>query len=195
MVRSRNKEDYLLHPDTYCFFANLLGKKVKKKIPFENVVDIRRDASTFVAVSPIEIHLKFKRFTFISFLKRDRAFEHLLLQWKQNKEGHPEIIKIPLDYADDDEDEEKAGLASHGEEDPGSNLAMESMWGNSKAVSKPSATSDPDFTTKSSGGGGGAILSSGAVDDDAPPKEKRVFVGTNLRNRRKRCCSCLPWFK
>jgi len=125
-------------PRFILFYANLLGTKVKKKILFENIVEITKTTQSLVA-APIEIHLKFKRFTFASFLNRDRCYNHLMLQWKLNKDGHPEIIKIPLDEnvdvnEDDDEedtDDRKSLKAADTDDGLHEMPKMESMWSQS----------------------------------------------------------------
>jgi len=126
-------------PKFVLFFANLLGKKVKKKIPFDNIVEIKKETSTLYSVSPIEIQMKFKRFTFVSFLHRDKAYANLMLQWKSNKEGKPYAIKIPLEEEEEDEegaDEgEHASLSNNPAHEPESAAAVQvqSMWGSSQA--------------------------------------------------------------
>jgi len=167
-------------PRLVVFFANILGKKVKKKIPFENIVEIKKDSSTLLSVSPIEILMKYKRFTFVSFSHREKAYAHLLLQWKSNREGTPFDVKIPLEDEDEGEgaDEGESASLSHNQaEEPASapKVEIQSMWGSqassveshSLSSQQPRGTSAPMPSVYSNGG----------------------------TQRKKRMCSCLPCFK
>jgi hypothetical protein len=140
-------------PRYILFYANILGSKTKKKVPFEKILEIRKESNAFV-VSPIEIHLKFKRFTFASFVYREQCYQHLLLQWKSNKEGAPMDIKIPVNEVNEEDDEgENASLQSQAEP----MAELQSVWG----------TGDNSNTNV---GGSDAILEGAAP----PPPKKQV---------------------
>jgi len=129
-------------PHFILFYASILGKKVKKKIPFDKIVEISKDASTLLSVSPIEIHLKYKRFTFISFEHRDKAYNNMMLQWKANQDGRPYDIRIPLEDENEGEDEsEHASLSSNVQSEPGTaRVEIQSMWGSSSSANPAVST-------------------------------------------------------
>lgn len=168
-------------PRFVLFYANILGKKVKKKIPFENILDIKKDASTLYSVSPIEIHLKYKRFTFVSFMHREKAYANLMLQWKSNKDGKPFDIKIPLDDEEEegvgDEEGEHASLSSNQAAEPtsGGGVEVQSMWGTT--AEKESAIVESD-TTKSGYRG-------------TMSKMPKAYESDKKRS----CLSCFPCFR
>eukprot|EP01111_Echinosteliopsis_oligospora_P013145 TRINITY_DN4643_c0_g1_i2.p1 TRINITY_DN4643_c0_g1~~TRINITY_DN4643_c0_g1_i2.p1 ORF type:complete len:241 (-),score=55.98 TRINITY_DN4643_c0_g1_i2:146-868(-) len=167
-------------PQHVVFYANILGKKILKTIPFEKIVEIKKDASTMLAISPIEIHLKFKRFTFVSFLNREKAYTHLMMQWQLNKEGNPFAMKIPLDDRVEEDNEDDSSLRANAAEEPMSESieAPQPIWG----------------------------VSTGAVITEEPPKAPRSFRGTlgkmpkfissePQKSKCASCFSCFPCFK
>eukprot|EP00026_Physarum_polycephalum_P015545 Phypoly_transcript_16255.p1 GENE.Phypoly_transcript_16255~~Phypoly_transcript_16255.p1 ORF type:complete len:252 (+),score=39.35 Phypoly_transcript_16255:71-826(+) len=173
-------------PKYVLFFANILGKKVKKKIPFDVIEEIKKESVTLLAVAPIEIQLKYKRFTFVSFLHREKAFNHLQLQWKSNRDGKPFSIKIPLEDEDEHEEGEHASLSHNQAAEPGADnhIEVQSMWGSSPTT--------------------GAVLS-----EEPPPREssKKSFRGTissipkmytsnsGDSDKKSSCWSCFPCFR
>jgi len=143
-------------PRYILFYSNILGSKTKKKVPFENILEIRKESNSFVA-SPIEIHLKFKRFTFASFIYREPCYQHMLLQWKSNKEGAPMDIKIPLNENEDEDESENASLHSQEAAEPMAEL--KSVWGTGQ--------------TSNLAGQSDAILDSGGGGVSPPPPKKQ----------------------
>jgi len=168
-------------PHLVIFYANILGKKVKKKIPFEKIMEIKKESVTLMAVSPIEIHLKYKRFTFVSFVHRDQAYNHLMMQWKANQEGKAFDIKIPLS---NNADKEGSDAEDEGEDDglhaePGGGLELQSMWGTAQPVIDESA---PENTPSKAAGG--PTLS----------KMPKMYGGGGGQAKKGRC-SCFPCFR
>jgi len=124
-------------PRYILFYSNILGAKTKKIIPFEKILEVRKESSAFVA-SPIEFHLKFKRYTFASFIYREQCYQHILLQWKSFKEGAPLDIKIPLEENHEEEESEDASLKSQQAPEPMAEL--QSVWGTGNARNQDSST-------------------------------------------------------
>lgn len=143
-------------PRYILFYSNILGSKTKKKVPFDRILEIRKESNAFVA-SPIEIHLKFKRFTFASFIYREQCYQHMLLQWKSNKEGAPLDIKIPLNENEDEDESENASLQSQEAAEPMAEL--KSVWGTGQNNTQGSQSD--------------AILDGGGGDVTPPPPKKQ----------------------
>jgi len=168
-------------PRFVLFYANILGKKVKKKIPYEKVMEIKKDASSML--SPIEIQLKFKRFTFVSFSHKEKAYSNLMLQWKSNKEGKPFEVKIPLnedaEEGEGEDESENASLSNNQAAEPSSGAGMvelQSMWGSAQA------TAIVGEEKPSKGGFRAGTLS----------KMPKLYSGGEDKER---VCSCFPCFK
>jgi len=172
-------------PNYVLFYASILGSKVKKTIPFEKVLEIKKGDNSML-ISSIEIQFKYKRFTFANFSHREKVFEHLNLQWKQFKDGHPFQITIPLDDKKEEDESENASLSSQAASEPGmEGIHLESVWG---------ATQASD-----------AVIAEGEADGTDPLKKKKslktatiskipVFYqnGSSEGNSK---CSCFPCFR
>jgi len=172
-------------PRFVLFYANILGKKVKKKIPFENIVEIKKDASTLYSVSPIEIHLKYKRFTFVSFLHREKAYTNLMLQWKSNKEGKPFDVKIPLDDEEEEgvgnDEGENASLSNNQAAEPSSGKGMveiQSMWAKDKEAAVVSEEHE-----------------GGSRSGFRPGTLSKMPKAYSESDKKRSCLSCFPCFQ
>jgi len=173
-------------PNYVLFYANILGSKVKKTIPFEKVVDMKTGESSML-MSSIEIHYKFKRFTFANFSHREKVFQHLTMQWKQFKDGHPFQITIPLDDKKDEDESENASLSSQAAAEPGMDgIHLETVWGSSHQNTD-------------------AIIADNATEGTDPLKKKKtlktmtvskipIFYQNNSEGGNSKC-SCFPCFR
>lgn len=171
-------------PRYILFYSSILGSKTKKKIPYEKILEIRKESNAFVA-APIEIHLKFKRFTFASFIHREQCYQHILLQWKSNKEGVPMDIKIPLHDVEEDDEGEDASLQSQQASEP--MVGLKSVWGTGQSSNNNVDNNQSD-----------AILEGASPPSLSPPaRPKRTKTFTIARmpkfgSEKKR--SCFPCF-
>jgi len=167
-------------PRYILFYSNILGSKTKKKIPYEKILEIRKESNSFVA-SPIEIQLKFKRYTFASFIYRESCYQHMLMQWKSNKEGFPLDIKIPLEEKSEDDEGESASL--HEQRAPEPMAELKTVWGTGELSNERNHTD------------------SEAILDGPPPSPPKPRSGgrhitmskapTFKEEKKRRCCSWL----
>jgi len=173
-----------LTPNYVLFFASVLGSKVKKVIPFEKVIEIKKDSGSFI--HSIEIHFKFKKFTFANFSHREKAYEHIMMQWQQYKDGRPFQITIPLEDKKEEDESESASLSSQVADEPGMEpIQLETVWGGNH-------TND------------GAILADAPEGADQPTKKKSLKAMTIAKiptfystgeDGEKTKCSCFPCFR
>jgi len=176
-------------PRYILFYSNILGSKTKKKILYEKILEIKKESTSFVA-SPIEIQLKFKRYTFASFMQRDICYQNLNLQWKSNKEGVPLDIKIPINGKTEDEEAANGGEEASLQDDqaPQPVVEIKSIWGTGES-SNVNNLDQPDVTFAEGNGGDSS---------SAKPKVKSGKILTlskmpSLKSQKKR--KCFPCFE
>jgi len=168
-------------PKFILFYANLLGSQIKKVIPFSDVIDISKESDRALAANPIEIHLKWKRFTFCAFMNRETTLKNLNLQWQSNKEGTASRTKITLENDDDDDGAEKKSKKGKGEGDSlinnGELSKPVSVVGGSSAVLVDEPTPI-----------GGLMMPTSNIDTDT------LLAELDVQPKEEKSCGCFPCF-
>eukprot|EP01102_Stenamoeba_stenopodia_P018854 TRINITY_DN698_c0_g2_i1.p1 TRINITY_DN698_c0_g2~~TRINITY_DN698_c0_g2_i1.p1 ORF type:complete len:409 (+),score=80.77 TRINITY_DN698_c0_g2_i1:802-2028(+) len=70
-----SKGDFMLHRNTFIFFANILGVITKLKINYADIKSIEKRKTALLFPNAIIIRAKQSQFFFYSFIHRDRAYE------------------------------------------------------------------------------------------------------------------------
>eukprot|EP01112_Ceratiomyxa_fruticulosa_P008018 TRINITY_DN207_c0_g1_i2.p1 TRINITY_DN207_c0_g1~~TRINITY_DN207_c0_g1_i2.p1 ORF type:complete len:368 (-),score=57.63 TRINITY_DN207_c0_g1_i2:55-1158(-) len=168
-------------PKFILFYANLLGSQVKKVIPFSEVIDISKESDRALAANPIEIHLKWKRFTFCAFMNRETTLKNLKLQWQSNKEGSPLPTRITLEDEDDDDGADRKSKKGKGEGDSLINNGLSkpvSVVGGSEAI-----------LVDNSAPIGGLMMPTSEIDTET------LLAELDVQPKEKKSCGCFPCFQ
>ena len=97
-----------------CFYSNIFGKKTRVKVPFSDMISLRKCRILKSIPNSIEVHTQTKKYFWASFIHRDNAYTLINSRWRECRTmlGNPVLDENMSEELDLEQNSEEIGYSS-----------------------------------------------------------------------------------